>query len=119
MFGVENRSRILFRGAVALGLTIRHKEITKKINSIKIPDELHSDLKDNLENMLISSSGYYTSRCTAYEYLLKYIKESDETHIDTVIQQLTNAKDFSKQYKMYADMLFAKTGLPDDFKDKD
>ncbi|MGW9526715.1 hypothetical protein ACWHAM_02980 [Paenibacillus terrae] len=97
----------------------KYKETIKKINSIKIPDGLHNDLKYDLENMLRSANGYYTSRFIAYEHLFKYIKESDETHIDTVIQELTNAKDFSKEYKMYVHMLFTKTGLPDELKNKE
>ncbi|WP_025682768.1 hypothetical protein [Paenibacillus maysiensis] len=97
----------------------KYKETKKNINSIKIPDGLHSDLKDDLENILKSLNGYYTSRSLAYGYLSKYVKESDETHIDTVNQQLMYAKDFSRQYKMYVTMLFGKTGLPDDLKERE
>lgn len=97
----------------------KYKETIKKINSIVIPEELHNDLKYDLENMLRSSTGYYTSRFIAYEHLLKYIKESDETHIDTFNQKMMNAKDFSREYTIYVNMLFRKTGLPDDMKDKE
>ncbi|CCC85611.1 hypothetical protein PPM_2674 [Paenibacillus polymyxa M1] len=96
----------------------KYKETIKKINSITIPDELHSDLKDNLENVLRSAKGYYTSRSLAYESFLKYIKEPNETHIDTMRQQLMDARDFSREYKMYVTMLFGKTGMPNDMKDK-
>ncbi|WP_226001605.1 hypothetical protein [Paenibacillus sp. BJ-4] len=97
----------------------KYKETIKKINSIEIPNGLHNDLKYDLENMLRSSNGYYTSRFIAYEHLLKYIKESDETHIDIFNQKMMNAKDFSQEYTIYVTMLFEKTGLPDDMKDKE
>lgn len=67
--------------------------------------------------MLKKSSGYYTSRFIAYEHLLQYFKESDETHIDTVNQELMNAKNFSRQYTIYVKLLFTKTGLPNDLKE--